>query len=360
MNFNGKHILLLCSRLDFPAGIERAIVNSANLFITKGNRVSIFILDETDKIFFPLNNSVAVFSYKLNFGITKTGNTITRKLAFLRHLGILKNKLKQAGADIIIATEYQFSIAAQMVLKNEEVKLYSWEHHHFYHLKRSRFWKTLFKKFYPKIDTVVCLNAEEAESFKTIGCNTCVIPNFSSFSSTDKAALDHKQILTVGWLTKIKGTDLIPAIAKKSIEKYPHWKWKIIGDGEEKKKLENSSGSIVTTDPVLNIEEEYRNTSIYVLPSRFECFPMVLLEAMSVGIPCIAFDCPTGPRHIIKNGEDGILVERENTEAMADAIIELIENEEKRKKMGTNAFENIKRFSPETIYQLWENLFNAE
>ena len=81
---------------------------------------------------------------------------------------------------------------------------------------------------------------------------------------------------------------------------------------------------------------------------------MVLLEAMSNGLPCIAFDCDTGPRHIIRHNEDGILVEKENPGKLAEAIGSLISNEEKRKKMGANAIANVQRFYPETIYQLWK------
>ena len=86
---------------------------------------------------------------------------------------------------------------------------------------------------------------------------------------------------------------------------------------------------------------------------------MVLLEAMSHGIPAVSFDCPTGPAFIINDKKDGLLVERENTEAMADAIIELIDDEKKRKAYGQQAHENIKRFAPEKIYSLWETLFDS-
>jgi glycosyltransferase involved in cell wall biosynthesis len=107
-----------------------------------------------------------------------------------------------------------------------------------------------------------------------------------------------------------------------------------------------------------NISAEYENASMYVMTSLNECFPMVLMEALSYGLPCISFDCDTGPRHIIHNNADGLLVEKENPQTMADAIDLLIEDEEERIAMGANALVNSKRFSPETVYPLWENLFN--
>jgi len=353
-----RHIVILCSRLDFSAGIERAIVNTANLFSSWGNKVSVLILDKTANSFFPLDKPVAVHSCEVDFGIRSNGNPIKNKIAFLKHLRILKRRLSELSPDIIVSTEYPFSIAARIVLK-KNMKLYSWEHHHFYHLKRSRFWQTLFKRYYSKINTIVCLNEDEAKLFQQIGCTTFVIPNFTSFILNQKSTLDQKQILTIGWFTKTKGIDLIPEIAEKVFKKHPDWKWKIIGQGKETNSLKGVS-NLEVSEPVSTIEEEYLRSSIYVLPSRFECFPMVLLEAMSIGVPCIAFDCPTGPRHIINHNEDGILVEKEDIDAMASAIIELIENFEKRKQLGANASKNIKRFAPETVYQLWERLFNDD
>ncbi|MFZ1261903.1 MAG: glycosyltransferase, partial [Chitinophagaceae bacterium] len=79
--------------------------------------------------------------------------------------------------------------------------------------------------------------------------------------------------------------------------------------------------------------------------------------AMSFAVPCISFDCPSGPANIITHNEDGILVEKENPAKLAEAISSLIDNEILRKKMGERALENVQRFSPEIIYKLWESLF---
>ena len=110
-------------------------------------------------------------------------------------------------------------------------------------------------------------------------------------------------------------------------------------------------------NPVSNIQEKYQDASIYVLTSRSEGFGMVLIEAMVCGVPCIAFDCPSGPKDIISNHKDGILVENGNIEGFAKALIELIENKERRKQMGALAKENVTRYLPENVMPLWDELF---
>jgi len=357
--------LILSSRLDPPGGTERAIANAANLFIANGNKVSILILDEaqTTQSFFELDASILLYSYPLHFGITPKGNTVTRKIAFLNHLRILRKKIKDLDPDIVIGTEYHFTIAARLIAKNKRRLVFGWEHHHFYWIKKNRFWSFLQKIVYPKLDAVITLNKTEQKLFSEHGCNAVVIPNFVARQS--RSELNARNLLTVGWLNLRKGVDMIPLVAQKLFPKYPGWKWNIIGSATSEIDLK-----IFQKEPLVNhiniippvsrdIDEVYKQTSVYVMTSRFECLPMVLLEAMSFGVPCVAFDCPTGPADIIQNGINGILVEKENTEAMANAIIDLIENDEKRKTLGANALESITYFSPENIYKLWEGLFSS-
>ena len=109
--------------------------------------------------------------------------------------------------------------------------------------------------------------------------------------------------------------------------------------------------------PVSNIAEKYQESSIFVLSSRFEGLPLVLMEAMAIGLPPVAFTCPCGPRDIIHNGEDGILCENGNIEKLAEGICRLIENEQLRKEMGQKAAQNIQRYTIDNIMKQWDELF---
>ena len=109
--------------------------------------------------------------------------------------------------------------------------------------------------------------------------------------------------------------------------------------------------------PTKKIMEKYLESSIFLLTSRFEGLPMVIVEAMACGLPVVSFDCPYGPADIIQNGEDGYLVEYLNTDEAALKVCELIENPELRKQMSRNARENIKRFDRNVIMKKWVDLF---
>lgn len=352
------HIAILCSRLDLPGGIERAVVNTANLFTANGHKVTLVILDDTNKSFYPIHSSVALIQQPLSFGITPDGNVISRKIKLLGDVLKLRRLLKQLQANLVIATEYPLAAAAILAGGRKQSKVISWEHHHYYELQRNSFWNNVFRLTYPRLDAIVCLNKDEQTLFTTINPKPVVIPNF--IETANPSGLTNKTILTVARLTAVKGIDHLLTVAKEVLSSHPAWQWKLIGDGEMKEDVlsfitnEKLEDRLILQSPVdHNIIAEYQQASLYVMTSRNECFPMTLLEAQSVGLPCIAFDCESGPRHIITS-ENGILVEKENTAKLTEAISSLINNGDQRQRMSANALENVQRFSPAAIYALWQ------
>jgi glycosyltransferase involved in cell wall biosynthesis len=109
--------------------------------------------------------------------------------------------------------------------------------------------------------------------------------------------------------------------------------------------------------PTKDMEHEYMTSSMCVLTSRFEGFPVVLQEAMGCGLPCISFNCPSGPRYIIKDGEDGYLVENGNIEAFAEKVCLLMENVSLRRQLGQSAKQHMAYYSKDRIMNQWRELF---
>ncbi|MFT4803187.1 MAG: glycosyltransferase involved in cell wall biosynthesis [Mariniflexile sp.] len=195
--------------------------------------------------------------------------------------------------------------------------------------------------------------------------NLMVISNPLPFNTDEKSSLMNKKILAVGKQSFQKGYDRLLESWEIVYRKHPDWKLEVYGNpkqslGLEKKAKElGISKAVSFYPPVKDIQEKYKDSSIYLMSSRFEGFGMVLIEAMSFGLPCISFDCPYGPADIISDGEDGFLIENDNIEDFGRAIIKLIENEPMRKIMGVNAKENIQRFYPEIIVKQWDELFKS-
>ena len=147
--------------------------------------------------------------------------------------------------------------------------------------------------------------------------------------------------------------------------KHKDWILNIYGDGSLRNELKkqindlNVSSSCILNSATDNIMSKYLESSIYVMSSRTEAFGLVLIEAMSCGLPCVSFDCPFGPSEIIHNSIDGILVEPNNIIKLADSINFYIENEAMRLKAGVNARMNVERFNPDIIMRKWTDLFQS-
>ena len=213
-----------------------------------------------------------------------------------------------------------------------------------------------------KLKAVVLLTKEDAQSWEGI-TRTYAIPNSLPFEPTEPSSLQNKQAIAVGRYNNAKGYEYLVEAWQIVHQRHPDWTIHIYGSGELKELVKSLivnnhlQDSMLMHEPTDNIREKYMESSICVVCSRYEGFSMVILESMACGVPVVSFDCPHGPRNIIHNGEDSILVEYLNTQAMAKSICHLIEQPDLRKLLGTNAQENIKRFSRDRIMRQWTDLF---
>lgn len=194
--------------------------------------------------------------------------------------------------------------------------------------------------------------------------NIHIIPNTTSIDIQTISSCEAPRVIAAGRLTWQKGFDRLVDAWNIVQKRHPDWILDIFGEGFYKdsltrqikdRKLEHS----ITIHPFTqNITQEYLNSSILALSSNYEGFGLVLIEAMSLGVPCVSFDCPFGPSEIIRNQEDGLLVKNGDIQGFANALCHLIEHEAERKAFGKRAKQNITRYSLRNIMPQWEILFH--
>lgn len=172
-----------------------------------------------------------------------------------------------------------------------------------------------------------------------------------------------KKVIAVGRHAYEKGFDNLLKIWKKVVEDYPDWVLEIYGKSDEKFELRelaknlNLTENIVFHEPVQNINDKYSEASFYLMTSRFEGFGMVLIEAMAAGLPCVAYDCPCGPRNIIDNEKNGFLIQNNNEKDYINAVKTLIEDKELRIRLGETAKSVISEYNLDEIMQSWNQFF---
>lgn len=366
MSKGQRHIAILCSYLHVPGGYEKAVVSLANLFIKKGNLVTLVILDETDKIFYPLDPSVKVIQEHLSFGIGGTGNMITKKLRLLKDIRKLRRIINDLEPTHVIATEYHFAAALVLGGAGKKAALLSWEHHHYKTVKRSAFWHYLFQRTYKKLDAIIGMNNDETAYYKRLNERAYTIPNFIT-EPNDKpvSVLPHGRILlSVTRFNHIKGIDLLMQVAAKILPAHPDVVWKVIGYGPQEQELKDFITKEKLADQLIvipatesDISNAYREASLFVLTSRNESFGLVLTEAMNYDVPCVAFDCDTGPRHIIQHGVNGWLMPNIEPGVMYEALDILLREDHRILLMRENARKSVAMFLPDRVYEKWETVF---
>jgi glycosyltransferase involved in cell wall biosynthesis len=226
--------------------------------------------------------------------------------------------------------------------------------------------RAAFKRHYGKLDALAVLTERDMEAYaRLLGGNAprmVRIPNTVKALEGAKADPDAKVVLAAGRLTPQKGYDmLIPAWRVVARER-PDWKLLILGRGQKRENLlryigEHGLDGKVTIGPASNdLAGEMERASIYALSSRFEGFPLVLLEAMGKGMAPVAFDCPTGPADIIEDHENGLLVPFKDVDALGRALLEMISDDELRHRCARAAVAAARNYTMEAVGPLWDEL----
>ena len=358
-----------------PAGMERVLTNKANWFAAHGYEVVIVTTDQKGrKPYFELDPAIRCIDlgigYEDNNGASLFNKMINYPIKQRRHFKKLKALLMKERPDITISM-FCNDVSLIPRIKDGSRKVLEVHFSRFKRLQYGRkgLWGIVDRwrsgndvRLADKFDAFVVLTKEDSGYWNTD--NIRYIPNARTFENVNPASLDNKKVITVGRYSYQKGYDLLIKVWDKVHKHCPDWALDIVGDGEDREKLQkmiddlNLAGSVCLKHSTPQITQEYQNASIVALSSRYEGLPMILLEAQTFGLPIVSFKCKCGPIDVITDGVDGYLVDEGDTKGMADRIITLIKDVELRKAMGRVARESSERYSEEMIMRRWVDLFN--
>ncbi len=358
-------LLYITPIINDEGGLPRVLSVKTNFLIEKfGYDISILTQNNGNlNPFFEFNKKIDFFDMKLNANKFKK---------FFLYKNALNQHIKNINPDIIIVCDFGIKGFLIPLINKTKIPLFLEAHGSLYNESVS-YKLNLFSKYSHKLkyayrafcakkfDLFVALSNESLKEWNVK--NGKVIPNFNWFKTSETALLQSKKALMIARHSHEKGLDRIVPIWKKVVEKHPDWKLEIYGKSTENQEIENLirkfdlENNISLFEPIKNVQEKYLEASMYLMSSRTEAFPMVLIEAISSGLPCIAYDCPVGPRTIIENNKNGFLIEDGNETAFVNAICILIDNQNLRLEMGKNAKISSEKYNLDVIMQNWDKLF---
>ncbi|MEA4983696.1 MAG: glycosyltransferase family 4 protein [Paludibacter sp.] len=238
--------------------------------------------------------------------------------------------------------------------------------------KQSFVWKLMgdirtnqLKRNTRKLDKLVVLTKQDKAQWELTHKNVINIVNPNPFQPVERKIVDSKIAISVGRLDEQKGYTILIDSWKLVADKHPDWKLYIFGAGELKQELTDKIIKSELRDKVYlkglsnEIEKEYMSASFFVMSSLYEGLPLVLLEAMSFGLPVVSFDCEWGPRELIQDGKNGFLVPVKDTKGLATKINQLIENLQLRSQMSIEATKTSGQYDIKIVMDQWDKMFKV-
>ena len=358
-----KTIVIFYNSMAGSGGIERVI---SNLMFAWKESYHIILLtkDDSKNSFYRIPDEVKCFSIEEPLNLNMKDRKQRIKEVFgntWRSHKKLNRVLANIKFDYIYTATPLNSLEVYLANKAYKEKMVISEHASAYAV--NGIYQRIKKFVYPKVYCISVPNRMDVDVYKSWGCRAVYIPHLiPKDKSIETNKLDTKIMLNVGRLTSDKRqAKLIKCWSEISDRK--GWKLWIVGDGEEKENLQKEISDLKLSDVKLipatkEIDKIYKQASAFVFTSRMEGFGMVLLEAMQYGIPCISFDCPSGPRDIVKDGINGYLVSNDDWEELNRRICKYINNShDELKKIGNGAIQTISSWDNNRIVDRWKKVY---
>jgi glycosyltransferase involved in cell wall biosynthesis len=342
------HIALFNDNLDKFGGTERMTILLANELSLRGFKITLIGLYAGNGTFFPLNEGIAMMYLS---------NLKFKPLKYIVDILCLRELLKKIKPDIVISINNMFfrTLPASIGLK---CKLFSWHHNVKPNVTSKLSFKILNKLIACFSDKFILLSEANANFIREKYNNENIVIISNPLTIGGKITpndLQNKTVLYVGRICKEKGTDLLLQAWKIIYEKYSDWHLQIVGQVEKNFILGKIDGVIIN-NITTNIEEFYKTSSIFIIPSRAESFPLIAIEAKSFGLPIISTNWGMNAKDMIQNEVDGFVVENFEVADIAGKIMLLMENETLRKQMGQASLESSKKYALDSVMDRWEKL----
>lgn len=374
-------IVYVTPSLYMAGGVERVLTLKANYFAEHfGYDITIILTEGKDKpLFYPQSDKIKVINLDIGFEELWSCSFLKKVFIYLRkqrqYKKALTNELMRLRPDITISLlrrEINFindihdgsRKIGEMHINRANYRNFNTEHAGIVKKLFAKVWSGSLLGHLGKLDRLVVLTEKDREAWTELN-NVEVIPNPLSFSPVSISPLESKRVLAIARYSHEKGIDLLLLAWAKAEKTVSEWRLDVFGDGDrsayerliDELKIDRSRCQLHgrTND----VERECVKSSLFVLSSRFEGFGMVITEAMACGLPVVAFDCPWGPRAIIADGEDGLLMENGNVNALADALARLMGDEHLRRSMAEAGVRNVQRFGLDSIAGRWKSLFES-
>lgn len=365
--------------LYMAGGVERVLTLKANYMAdVLGYDITIILTEGKDKpLFYPLSDKIKVINLDIDFEAFWTCSFVKKIFVYLQKQRIFKKRLTEElirlKADITVSLlrrEINFINDIQDGSRKVGELHVNRANYRNFEAGDTNLIKRLFAKYWilnlvshlKRLDRFVVLTEEDKASWTELS-NVDVIPDPLAFDIDQVSPLTNKRVIAVGRYVYQKGFDLLLQAWKKIEQQHPDWELSIYGMGErtpyeqlmDKLQIDRNRCHLNGSTP--DIKAEYLNSSLFVFSSRFEGFGMVLIEAMACGLPVVSFDCPCGPKDIVRHNEDGLLVPSGNIDSLAEAMHQMMSDDNLRQQMAATAIINAKRFQLDGIALRWKSLF---
>jgi glycosyltransferase involved in cell wall biosynthesis len=380
MNQRRYKICYCAPALYSAGGVERVVSFKASYFAEVYNYdVTIIVTEGKGRnCFFPLSDKVKVVNLNLGFEELWKASFIKKVFLYLvkqlKYRRMLKSELIRIRPDITISVlrrEINFinSIPdgshkiGELHVNRSNYRNFTSRDNNFVKRFFARFWMNDLLRHLKKLDRMVVLTEDAKRDWPELS-NVQLIPDPIPFKVDQVSTLSSKRIVSIGRYAYEKGNDLLLKAWAMVENQCQGWTLDIYGQGNQTpyrelmQELGIDESYCRLHGSITDVKNIYQGSSIFTLPSRFEGFGLVIIEAMACGVPVVTFDCENGPRNIIANNLDGILVKPFDVDEYAECLLRLIQDDQLRCQMGKRAHESSQRYLIEDIAQKWKDLFD--